>query len=193
VSNNVAGIIQLGSCLNLLKGGDRNFAESLVTFYQQKGRLSEKQQSFIPKLLEKAEAATKPKPTTQIENFEKIIEVFDVAKKAEHKKPKLRLGDLDYKIVLSPAPDSGMNAGMIYVKVNDEYKGKISRDGAWQVSGPQDEILLQKLGEFSLAPQEPARKFGFKTGTCCVCGRKLTDKISIANGIGPICAEGWGL
>jgi hypothetical protein len=51
---------------------------------------------------------------------------------------------------------------------------------------------------FDLAPEdklslEEARKWGALYGTCCVCGRTLTDETSIARGIGPIC-EGreWG-
>lgn len=36
---------------------------------------------------------------------------------------------------------------------------------------------------------EQAREFGALYGTCCVCGRTLTNEESIAAGIGPICAE----
>jgi hypothetical protein len=188
----VAGIIQLSSVVELLKGSDRNFAQSLVDFYNQKGRLSDRQASFIPKLLEKAENEAKPKPATQLENFSKVIEIFDNAKaKGYKKKIILRLGDENYKIRLSEAPASGVNAGMVYVKVNEKYKGKITRDGKWIYSGSSDETLQQKLNEFSISPKEEAKRFGFKTGQCCVCGRVLSDPISIKNGIGPICQDGF--
>lgn len=36
---------------------------------------------------------------------------------------------------------------------------------------------------------EEAKAFGALYGTCCVCGRTLTDETSIAEGIGPICAR----
>lgn len=37
-----------------------------------------------------------------------------------------------------------------------------------------------------------AAEFGRLYGQCCVCGRTLTDEVSIANGIGPVCAgKGW--
>jgi len=36
---------------------------------------------------------------------------------------------------------------------------------------------------------EEAKEFGVLYGTCCVCGRTLTDEVSIANGIGPVCAR----
>jgi hypothetical protein len=36
---------------------------------------------------------------------------------------------------------------------------------------------------------DEAKKFGTRTGTCCICGRLLTDENSVAAGIGPICAS----
>lgn len=36
---------------------------------------------------------------------------------------------------------------------------------------------------------EQAKEFGALYGTCCVCGRTLTDEKSIEAGIGPICAD----
>lgn len=35
---------------------------------------------------------------------------------------------------------------------------------------------------------DEAKEYGRITGTCCQCGRKLTDETSIAEGIGPVCA-----
>lgn len=36
---------------------------------------------------------------------------------------------------------------------------------------------------------EEAKAFGALYGTCCVCGRTLTDERSIEEGIGPVCAK----
>lgn len=40
---------------------------------------------------------------------------------------------------------------------------------------------------------EECKEYGALYGTCCVCGRTLTDENSIAAGIGPVCAgkRGW--
>lgn len=38
---------------------------------------------------------------------------------------------------------------------------------------------------------EQASEYGRRTGTCCSCGRRLTNPTSISAGIGPICAEGF--
>jgi len=36
---------------------------------------------------------------------------------------------------------------------------------------------------------EQAREFGALYGTCCICGRTLTNELSIALGIGPVCGN----
>lgn len=36
---------------------------------------------------------------------------------------------------------------------------------------------------------DEAKAFGCETGTCCVCGRELTNQASVAAGIGPVCAS----
>ena len=38
---------------------------------------------------------------------------------------------------------------------------------------------------------EEAKQFGALYGTCCVCGRTLTNEDSIEAGIGPVCAKGF--
>lgn len=195
MSDNQSNIILLGTILPNLKGSQKTFAESLYNQYSQRGNLSAKQWPYVEKIIgglyKESEA---PKKALQVDNFSRVIEIFDYAKSKGYKKRiKLRLGDENHKISLSPAPDNGVNAGSVYIKVNDEYRGKINRDGQWIVNGERDESLVQKVSEFSMSPGETARKYGFKTGTCCVCGRTLTDKTSIAHGIGPDCAANWGL
>jgi hypothetical protein len=40
---------------------------------------------------------------------------------------------------------------------------------------------------------EQAKEYGRKTGVCISCGAELTDPVSIANGLGPICMAKWGM
>lgn len=52
---------------------------------------------------------------------------------------------------------------------------------------------VQAMGEIArhgrrLALEE-AKSYGQLYGTCCLCGRTLTDETSIENGIGPVCAK----
>lgn len=52
--------------------------------------------------------------------------------------------------------------------------------------------MVAKLRPEHRMTLEQAKEFGCTYGTCCVCGRTLTDERSIEAGIGPICAEkGW--
>lgn len=36
---------------------------------------------------------------------------------------------------------------------------------------------------------EQAQDFGMRFGICAICGRLLTDPVSIGRGIGPVCAK----
>lgn len=47
---------------------------------------------------------------------------------------------------------------------------------------------LKKLTPEMRMTLEEAKAFGVLYGTCCVCGRTLTDERSITEGIGPICS-----
>jgi hypothetical protein len=73
-------------------------------------------------------------------------------------------------------------SGALYVKVWDkeaesfEYVG-----GGRAVYNVTRECRRMTLDE--------AKSFGQLYGTCCMCGRTLTDEDSIAAGIGPICAS----
>jgi len=53
--------------------------------------------------------------------------------------------------------------------------------------------MVRKLTAADRLSLEEAKAFGQLYGTCCCCGRTLTDENSIAEGIGPICAsKGFG-
>jgi hypothetical protein len=47
---------------------------------------------------------------------------------------------------------------------------------------------ISKLTADDKLSLEEAKEFGALYGSCCVCGRTLTDENSIAAGIGPVCA-----
>jgi hypothetical protein len=48
---------------------------------------------------------------------------------------------------------------------------------------------LQRLRPEWKMTRDEAKAFGALYGTCCVCGRTLTDEQSIADGIGPVCGS----
>lgn len=48
--------------------------------------------------------------------------------------------------------------------------------------------MVNKLTDANRMSLDEAKAFGHLYGTCCMCGRTLTDENSIAAGIGPTCA-----
>lgn len=48
--------------------------------------------------------------------------------------------------------------------------------------------VVKRLSEDTLMTLDQAKQFGALYGTCCACGRVLTNEESIEAGIGPICA-----
>lgn len=67
---------------------------------------------------------------------------------------------------------------------------KILLDGKFEYA----KGMLPKLDESERMTLEEAKEYGKLTGSCCNCGRTLTDEDSIEAGIGPICAgkDYWG-
>ena len=164
-----------------------SFAQSLVEQIINKGSLSEKQMfaasAMLMKIKNNKEERQKNIVSIDLSNVKKI---FDKAHEAI-KNPKFRVDNM----VLSRAPDNGRNAGAIYVKVDGEYAGKVT--GGYWLPFKAPEGTFEKLQEIAKDPLGSAVAYGKRTGNCSACGRDLTNHGSIEKGIGPICAERWGL
>lgn len=79
------------------------------------------------------------------------------------------------------------------IEIKDKTTSKtifqIHRSGAIKVN-PSVRNLIIKLNlfiQFSNDPQKLILHYGLTTGECAVCGRELTDPVSIRRGIGPKC------
>lgn len=124
-----------------------------------------------------------------------IKEALDKAKENKVPYPMMYVGNYFFSL----APDNGMNAGAVYVKRVDGkekiYLGKI-------VSGTSIHLvpsIYGTIGEITSEimnimdnPYTSLKAHGKKTGICSCCGRKLTNKLSVRLGIGPICREKYG-
>lgn len=91
-----------------------------------------------------------------------------------------KLGDLIVKV------QKAVNGtGYLYAKVLEQQYGDkfkfVHRKG----------IMSQLRAEHKMT-LEQAKEWGVLYGSCCVCGRTLTDENSIAMGIGPVCASKGG-
>lgn len=177
--------------------GWNDYARSLVEQFNARGSLSEKQVAGAERMIAKVEATRKEKAeakTARVENapvvdMSAIERLFETAKSSGLKKPKFHAGDM--KISLAPA--NGRNAGALYiVRDPDEYQGKVLGGKFLAVASARADTLALLL-EIASNPAEQARMYGKRTGVCCCCGRELTDPRSVEAGIGPICADNWGL
>jgi len=65
-------------------------------------------------------------------------------------------------------------------------KQLVENDGEWSFEFAAGAI--SKIRPEHRLTMEQAAEFGALYGTCCVCGRTLTDEKSIERGIGPVCA-----
>lgn len=60
-------------------------------------------------------------------------------------------------------------------------------DGEFSVSFEYARGAIAKIRPEHKLTYEQAKEFGALYGTCCRCGKTLTDELSIALGIGPVC------
>ena len=163
------------------------FASSLVEQFNKRGSLSDKQTGAAIAMLMKVKANKSARAEAPSVDLSNIVAIFDKAHEAI-KTPKFRFEDL----VISRAPDAGANAGALYVKVDGEYMGKVKEGKFFGIRfTPED--TLSKLKQIAESPLSAAVAYGRRTGACACCGRELTVHASIERGIGPICAERFGL
>jgi hypothetical protein len=101
------------------------------------------------------------------------------------------------------APKADLVEGMYQTANGDIFRVRRSRESGRLYAMKLD--LLAEGAEFTFArgaiyrltladrmPLEVAKAWGVQTGICCMCGAFLTDPKSVAAGIGPICAKGFG-
>lgn len=175
-------------------GEDRcnEFALSLGKALADHGSLTEGQVNAVRKCIARdaERAAEKAKVVEQAPAIatEALFESFGKAEASGLKRPKLRFDGF----VISKAPMSGRNAGALYVVSEDDvYLGKIFQ-GKFITSRDCTDAVRDQVIELIKDPAAAAKAYGLRTGSCCICGRELTDPVSVAQGIGPICAGRFG-
>ena len=100
----------------------------------------------------------------------------------------------DSTVDISLEQAAGLNLTIVpvYVRFGKEYAGKIMGGVFMPVSSAPDG-LGDDIAEIAKDPRGKAVEHGRMTGRCSCCGRELSDPKSVALGIGPVCADQWGL
>lgn len=174
------------------QAGDFGFAVSMRGALAQWGSLTVNQAAACRRLAEKRTQAAAERTTrennAQAVNADALEAAFASAAKT-NKRVALWIGS----VRIAPAKPGSKWEGSLYVvdRGSDSYLGRVtagkfvpSRDGS-----AREAEMLSILAD----PKAAAVKHGKLTGACAVCNRTLTDAVSVAAGIGPICATkmGW--
>ena len=136
-----------------------------------------------------------------LEGFSPVVDLMHRIKDSGNEWPKVRLsiGD-DMPLVLSVAGERARNPGAVNMTDGRAYGdnvfyGKITVDGTFQPSQATrnlDRAVKMSLWGLMLrmrdgAAEEVFAEYGKRFGVCAICGRELTNEVSVARGIGPVC------
>lgn len=173
-----------------------SFAASLLQAHGAGKVWSDKQttalRSMIAKVAEnRAKRECENKQRSVSVDLTAIESMFAHATENGYKKPAYRAEGL----VISKASSTSHNAGSLYVKSDStgEYLGKVTNGVFLPMRTDEAESAKPLLAAIASDPKSAAIRWGQRTGRCSCCGRELTNHSSIDAGIGPICAEKWGL
>lgn len=169
--------------------GKFEFATAMSEAVRKYGSLTEKQQVAVDRCIA-CDADRAEQAKARVAN----APVIDVAPVADYFARQRGFGHYKLRLdtfIFSPAGSASANMGAIYVKEGEQYLGKIMGGkflGSRECTPDQSVRILAAAAD----PLNAARAYGKRFGVCSVCGRTLSDPVSIANGIGPICEAGFG-
>lgn len=180
-----------------------NFAASLIEQHNEGKTWSDKQVEACRNMYRKwkerniadQEAKAKREAAAPVVDLARIRAMFDTVMSHGYKRPMYRADGLRIK------PGKG---GALYVLNENRteyghfgeqpgYEGKITEDNKFFSVKKADPETAVKLTAIAKDPLGAAVRYGRATGRCACCGRELTKHESIERGVGPICAERWGL
>jgi len=182
----------LGSYLFAKAREGNKFAVSLRQALEGWGKLSAKQIAALEKMKARDEA-----PTEDL--F--LLPILTLMQKAKQhlQYPKIRLRDASgAKVVLSMAGDRSRNPGTINITDGGPFGeniwyGSITLDGQFKGSRMASDEVKSLLKALAKDPSAVTAIQGRQIGSCCYCGKELTDARSLEAGYGPTCADHFGL
>lgn len=160
----------LQKCMN-----HSNFAMDLVS----KNKLSEKQIAWIHYLATQSKIDSET-PAENGDYYDLVTKMYTAG--STRSKFQVRLPGVTISTV-----NRGSNIGCLYVFENKEYVGKITHSG--MLIGNVSEDVKNILEDANENLLRLAKIYGHETGNCSLCGRTLSDPLSIQMGMGPQCRK----
>lgn len=200
---------QLIAALKLAQAARRSeFGESLLQQHSEGRTLSAKQIPWVAKLAAEhadrmsgnGDSGSKP-ASPKVRGVERLFAMFDSARASGLQYPKILATVAGLDVRLTIASDRATYPGTMNVVVgSNHWLGRVSRDGSADIYkgrcaevGVEVKSVVYALETFAADPAGIAAAYGHRFGSCCCCGRKLTDGRSVAVGYGATCAAHWGL
>lgn len=176
-----------------------NFANDLVTREDKGLFMSESQVCWVYKIAEDVRQLREPK-TTKVRSTDAsdILASLAEARAKGIKKPILRLQRANGVEIQLKYMSVGKNAGGAWVTMSGDLIGKIDDGGVFTFTGRPytDQLIDEVFGLIESAHNDlegALRSYGKMTSRCGCCGLPLTNDLSVAIGIGPICRDKFGL
>lgn len=179
-----ANAVEYGTLVAL--AGSNGFFADLLAKLMKWGSLTDRQTDTIRREMAKTQLRQEQRDNAPVldKAFDRIIAAFDRAREKAVKLPKMRLGDfyiswnpkgIYVKSLTRTAPDGGR-----------EYLGKIVDGKFFRARACTDEEQAALLAVVA-DPEAAANAYGQRTGTCSICGLKLTREESIERAVGMVC------
>lgn len=189
----------------LIAAASRDFrvAEDMIRKIRQYGELFESSLAAIDRFMA-ADEARKVERTARVSNAAAVdvsrIEAAFATAKAKAARPgqagvmvkPLRLSANGIAIRIRPGSDGSEWAGMLFVKTEDGLKLGHIKGGRFvrrrECSDEQAAAVIAAASD----PESAVLAYAKAYRSCGICGRGLLNDVSIARGIGPVCAEKFG-
>jgi len=158
-----------------------DFAQSLATFYSERGYLTEKQVVSATSMRTKVEARETERNTGSNRGSKTGLDLSEIPA-GYYAIPG---GDTRLKVVVNK-PTSGRWDGFTFVHDGAEY-GSRTKYGMQAPDGTYKGKIEDQLRTIAGDPEAAGRAYAAITANCYRCNRKLEDETSVELGIGPVC------
>jgi hypothetical protein len=184
------------AALPTMTGNSQAFAASVVQQFDRRGDLSPRQWECIARMAQQLSTAGSTAPVVAAEGVQTLYRWLKGARERGLKRPSVRypFGGSAIKFSLPSANSRYVGEQVVFVKCDADYAGRL-QDAALHLSGrfTAPRGFAARVAEIAAEPFQQAVAAGHASGSCCFCGRELTDPRSVQHGYGPVCAGHYGL